>query len=92
MVNPKMLSEKKRKYKCAFNADIQKTCTYAKPCKPIVTDYKHKFHCKICVKDFSLAAGSINDVMKHERMTGHLEKSKEIESNFLYSIYLKVTI
>ena len=77
-----MSSEKKRKYKCAFNADIQKTCTYAKPYKPIVADYKHIFHCKICVKDFSLAAGGINDVMKHGRTTGYLEKGRKLKVSF----------
>ena len=77
-----MSGNKKRKYKCVFSADIGKNCPYAKPCMPNVADYKHKFHCKICRKNFTLASGGLNDVVKHGNTATHKLKSKEIDGKF----------
>ena len=48
---------KKKKYSVSWSSSIQAEFPFAASCKRSVVDYKHKFHCIVCDKPFSLGDG-----------------------------------
>ena len=61
----------KKKYKCVFNDFMQENYPFTKKCKRSV----NKFYCKVCDKDVSLAAGGINDILRHGETKVHVDRA-----------------
>ena len=56
---------KKKKYNVSCSSEIKKSFPFTRACPATVADYKHKFRCAVCDKNFSLAAAGAEDVCRH---------------------------
>ena len=85
-----MASSAKKKKKCSvsWSSSIQTEFPFAASCKSTVSDYKHKFHCTICDRPFSLGGGGADDVRRHGETDTHKKNKRDLASKFVFFVFL----
>ena len=79
------------KNKTRYSKEWEKKFDFIQACAKSVMGYENKFQYVCCNVDISCAAGSANDVLKHQDTPKHIERRKSVKSKNLILILIFTT-